>query len=500
MLHLVQRDIRYLGIEVGPGSHAPSPPALVYERRYGDCKDKALLMVTMLRALDIEAAPALVHTSNGVRVAEALAGPNAFNHVIVRATLGGRTYWLDPTRDPQAGTLEHLTQAGFGKALVIDARSAGLVDMGTKPLDRKRIEAVFDAPADPAQPVSYVIKTVLEGRAADRMRADLARKGRARVEADYLNYYARKYRNLTVAAPLAVQDDAEHNRVTTTETYAIAHLWQYNKEAQRHDGWFGTSEIASRFNQPRSLNRTAPLALDYPDEIDERTEVRLTGKWNVRPSALEVKDDAFEFAHTEAAGEGKATYVVTDHYRALKREIPASGVKAYAAHLEKADDAVGLSLYRSDFLPAAQKAKAGATAQDRARFALRWKSGLALLVTLGVLALACRLSRPGHRGANGWLLAHATWMSLVWWDLSTRAEHGWKGQSLAIVVAFIGTVCMVSLSPHAPDGHWLRAVTDKEALLRYGRPARALITAFAGLPSMALVIGTLYYVLHLIVS
>ena len=62
VLQLVQREIRYLGIEVGAGSHAPCAPALVCQRRFGDGKDKALLMVALLEALGVEAAPALVDT------------------------------------------------------------------------------------------------------------------------------------------------------------------------------------------------------------------------------------------------------------------------------------------------------------------------------------------------------------------------------------------------------------------------------------------------------
>ena len=60
VLQLVQRDVRYLGIEVGPGSHAPTAPDKVYQRRFGDCKDKATLIITMLSALEIPAFPVLI--------------------------------------------------------------------------------------------------------------------------------------------------------------------------------------------------------------------------------------------------------------------------------------------------------------------------------------------------------------------------------------------------------------------------------------------------------
>jgi hypothetical protein len=90
VLRLVQRDIRYLGIEVGLGSHAPAAPATIFQRRFGDCKDKALLMIAMLRVLGLETNAALVHTSARQETAKALPSPGAFNHVLVQVRLAGK--------------------------------------------------------------------------------------------------------------------------------------------------------------------------------------------------------------------------------------------------------------------------------------------------------------------------------------------------------------------------------------------------------------------------
>lgn len=62
VLHFAQAEIRYVGIELGEGSHRPSAPDVVLERRFGDCKDKANFMVASLGALGVEAWPAFVNT------------------------------------------------------------------------------------------------------------------------------------------------------------------------------------------------------------------------------------------------------------------------------------------------------------------------------------------------------------------------------------------------------------------------------------------------------
>ncbi|QNA90634.1 DUF3857 domain-containing transglutaminase family protein [Massilia sp. Dwa41.01b] len=103
-LEFVQNDIRYLSLSLGENSHRPAPPAEVLARRYGDCKDKSLLLVTMLRALGLEADPVLVSVALHKNMGQYLPSPMLFDHAIVRLAIGGRTYFLDPTRQASTGS------------------------------------------------------------------------------------------------------------------------------------------------------------------------------------------------------------------------------------------------------------------------------------------------------------------------------------------------------------------------------------------------------------
>lgn len=83
------------------GNYTPQAPAKTWELRYGDCKAKTLMLLAMLRAMGIEAEPVLASSGGGDLLPERLPTPGAFDHVLVRATVGGETLWLDGTR---AGT------------------------------------------------------------------------------------------------------------------------------------------------------------------------------------------------------------------------------------------------------------------------------------------------------------------------------------------------------------------------------------------------------------
>ena len=96
-LQLVQDKVRYLAINMDTGNYVPQTPAHSWDVRYGDCKAKTLLLLAILHELGIEAVPVLANIGLGGLVSSRLPAATAFNHIFVRATIGGRDYWLDGT-------------------------------------------------------------------------------------------------------------------------------------------------------------------------------------------------------------------------------------------------------------------------------------------------------------------------------------------------------------------------------------------------------------------
>jgi tetratricopeptide (TPR) repeat protein len=96
LLDHLRANVRYTGVEFGEQSVVPSAPAETLSRRFGDCKDKATLLVAMLRSLGIEAQVALVNTGPDNDVDPQLPGLGRFDHVIVHIP-GDPEIWIDPT-------------------------------------------------------------------------------------------------------------------------------------------------------------------------------------------------------------------------------------------------------------------------------------------------------------------------------------------------------------------------------------------------------------------
>ena len=85
----VRRQVRYVAVEVGIGGFRPSAPQEVMTRRWGDCKDKAFLLVDLLRDAGIEAWPVLIQAAPGDRVDRDFPSPSEFNHAIVAVAPDG---------------------------------------------------------------------------------------------------------------------------------------------------------------------------------------------------------------------------------------------------------------------------------------------------------------------------------------------------------------------------------------------------------------------------
>ncbi|WJS97446.1 DUF3857 domain-containing protein [Novosphingobium humi] len=133
-LTIARRDVRYLYVGLGQGNLKPMPADQVWLRGFADCKGKAALLLGLLDGLGIKAEAALVATQGGEGMDRRLPSVTGFDHVIVRAQIAGRVYWLDPTaemEDKEATlNLAAMPVPRYGWALPVRA-GAGLEALGS---------------------------------------------------------------------------------------------------------------------------------------------------------------------------------------------------------------------------------------------------------------------------------------------------------------------------------------------------------------------------------
>jgi hypothetical protein len=359
VLRLVQQQVRYLGVEIGAGTHMPSAPDAVWARRWGDCKEKALLMVTMLRALGIAAEPVLVNTQRQSAIEQGLPNAGAFDHAIARVQVGAGYYWLDPTRSPQQGTLRNLSQAHYGDALVLDGRSSALTRMAPASASTRRrdVDIDVDSRAGLDKPVAYVVRTTFRGFAADSMRDELGNGERGEMQRRYVNFYAKSYPGIKVAAPLDVVDDANANVMVVTEHYTIDDFWTRGTSGRRSAD-LDVPDMGEQLEVPKEPIRVMPMALAAPHILHERMTAHLPQEWPDKDIRKTVVNPAFTFTRTLTIRGALLTMDYALDTRADR--VDAAKVRAYVADIASARDELGYNLWNDD-LHAGSADRAGET-------------------------------------------------------------------------------------------------------------------------------------------
>jgi predicted DNA binding CopG/RHH family protein len=98
IFNFVSQKIRYVAVLLGPYTHKPHPAREIFKKRYGDCKDKTTLLLTMLKIAGIEGRPVLVPARSEF-FDESVPSLQVFNHVIAAVPSGNKYYWLDGTNE-----------------------------------------------------------------------------------------------------------------------------------------------------------------------------------------------------------------------------------------------------------------------------------------------------------------------------------------------------------------------------------------------------------------
>ncbi|WP_169719659.1 DUF3857 domain-containing transglutaminase family protein [Psychromonas aquimarina] len=338
-LQYVQGEIRYLGVELGVNSHKPHDPDDVFKNRFGDCKDKTLLLISILEKLSISAHPALVSTYGGITLPTELPSPSEFNHVITRVQGDSKVYWLDPTRNLQNGTLEQLGYSSYDNALVVGHPSIDLEQMPetAQKLPEIRTYEYFNVLSYEG-PVDYQIVTEYTGIEAEYMQSQFARQGKLTMERKFLNYMNRLYPSLQSAAPLTFEHDIKKNVVTVTEFYHITDFFRKQPEYLLTD--FYAYSIANYFSLPATVKRKSPLRHFSPVKVTHQSHVRYPEWLNMHLSndSKTIDTPYFSLSFTE---DYRDKSIITTHvYESKTPFVPVKGVSEHISQLRKAKNSL----------------------------------------------------------------------------------------------------------------------------------------------------------------
>lgn len=267
----VQRRTRYIAFEFGVHSYQPYSLATVERRGFGDCKDKAAMIVALLRAVGVPAEFAMVRTRSAGEVDANAFSVQLFNHAV--AYVPELNLYLDGTAEYAAlGELPPDDQGAVAVTVDAEGRATRRIVPYSSP-ESNRVTREVRARLSPNGQVEFASQTKFAGYFAAEQRrnsqnADLAGSYRAAL--------AQFYPSVKIAHAVAEGTARASREVDLKIEGSI-------------DAAHGEREVTLR----SSLN-TAGLAKKYAPERLRRNPVLVP----VTPSEHEVFDyDLPEGAH-----------------------------------------------------------------------------------------------------------------------------------------------------------------------------------------------------------
>lgn len=206
-------------LNIGRGEgFRPHAASAVLRAGYGDCKDKANLLCTLLRAIGRDAWLVPVYARSRDGVDTAWASPQQFDHCIVAMRAPSeyrgpslvdarrdRLVAFDPTDPITAfGDLPREEQGAWG--LLARQTAGGLVRLPVMPAERNRVWRHVDAALDPTGRLDATLTENREGQAARDERERLWRSGKSEYQRDLEEWLSGRSGNVDIRSWSSTED------------------------------------------------------------------------------------------------------------------------------------------------------------------------------------------------------------------------------------------------------------------------------------------------------
>ena len=335
-LHFVQQEIRYLGMEDGIGSHRPRKAADTLYRRYGDCKDKTVLLMALLKAMGFSPVAALVSLDRGDMLPNQQPSPYLFDHVIVTLMLDGKRIWLDGTALNQGGNLDTLAVPYFRYALLVDNAASSLTPMDSeyRPAEvRVRQELTL-------QPnlTQLRVESLYQGDQAEQQRSQWKVSSMQTLTRRYTEYYGRLYGQLEMVGTPQVRDDRERNEWQLSEQYLI----EGGTQQVARDGLDIYADLLDGYLKDLDANRTQPLALSPPTRLQQEFLVHMPKPVAVAPYQVNYDNAVFRFS-MQVEPLGPQLLRVVYRYENLVDSVPIAELARYRQNVRRAREQLSLN-------------------------------------------------------------------------------------------------------------------------------------------------------------
>lgn len=335
----VRDNIRYQGVEVGRLGLVPEELATIWQRRYGDCKEKTSMLCWFLRESGFEATPALVSSLMLEYVCEELPAP-VFDHVVVHLKYEGKDYWIDPTNISQRGSLSGWTHLPYRKALLVSADTTDFLDIADAPAGQNRLKVTEHYAFVDGTTAMIDICHDYYGANAEGVRNVLDSAGRNAVRQIFTDVVKSTRPQAELEDEMEISDDLKENHMRISAKFKATETLKYDAQRSSYFCEFVPHSVIGKIVGVDDKPRKYPLGLIHPVEVEHVTLVDHPDARGAVVPKVQINNEMIEF-ESGTRNENKVPELYY-RYRSKVPEIPPDAISRYRTHLEQIGNAISM--------------------------------------------------------------------------------------------------------------------------------------------------------------
>ena len=320
-----------MALLMGEGGYVPASAESTWSRRFGDCKAKTALLLGILHELQIDAVPAAVNSRYGDALPGRLPMLSLFDHVLVRASINGKSYWLDGTRTEDL-SLDKIDIPSFGWVLPLVPK-AELVPLTETPLDAPSMDTVvsIDASAGVFAPAPFKAERILRGDVAKSYQQAIAAMTSAQLEQSLRDYWREIYDYVTISSA-TFSHDKDRGELKLSMSGEARIDWD--------DGWYYVPHSGLAYepdlDRAPGPDQAAPWAVGFPSYDRSKVTIRLPSGFSPgqSKSLTPVKETLAGIEYFRTAEFKNSVFTMEKSERSLKPEITHAEALATQARLK----------------------------------------------------------------------------------------------------------------------------------------------------------------------
>jgi len=328
LYHTVVDRVRYVGLEFGIHSFQPSPPDETWVRGYGDCKDKAVLLIALLSAVGVEGRFVLVRTTPEGGIPASPASLAFFDHAMVYLPELDR--FVDPTVDQNAPWT--LPSPDEGARVMVIGEGGALRTVPRRPATEHQVRINLDVTFDSSGVGRGGVEWTLRGSPALPTRRSLEPIGtRVSRANEGLGRWVEgiKLTRGTVTGLRPAQDPVQARGSVELELRDDERGLSFPLSL---GGWPGIDDLGI------ATSRRQPLLLPHLVTVEQRFRFTFPGAKEIRAPDPVQLDTSFGVFKAVPRVQGEVLEVEI-FFQLIDHEIPVSHYEAFRSWIAKVRDA-----------------------------------------------------------------------------------------------------------------------------------------------------------------